>query len=273
MKAKKALVIILTVLIFLSCCTLGFAAVFRIESVQVNPTTVSNDAKQEAQELQALLTEAYKSENTAFAKADKAKEIVNAFPYFRFIAFKKAYPNRVVVEVSEDAEVYAVAKDGEAQAYYILNAQGTILGIRDNYINRADTTGQEYNVLLQGFLPTGDKGETLMGSGNYAGLFTVCQKADEVLGGIRGNVISANIIGGFSAETVVIQLITREGVKLYLRNPFKNGEAQTEALIRFYLSEDGQGLTDQQRTHGAVLVYETAEGMKCTYSDQDLPTE
>lgn len=273
MKAKKVLVIILTVLVFLSCFTLGFATVFRVDSVQVNPTTVSAEAKEEAKELQALLTDAYKSENTVFAKDAKARALVDTFPYFRFIAFKKSYPNRIVVEVSEDAEVYAVAKEGESQEYYILNAQGTVLGIREHYRNRSDTTGKEYNVLLQGFTASGNKGETLIGSGNYTHLFTVCKKADELLKGIRGNVVSVTVEGGASPETVVVKLVMREGVTLYLRNPSQLCGEKTEAVIGYYLSNDGQGLTDQQRTRGALVVYESSGEIKCVYSDQDLPTE
>ncbi len=274
MKAKKVLVILLTVLIFLSCCTLGFATVFRVDGVQVNPTTVSSEAKAEAEQLQARLLEAYKTENTVFAKDAKARALVDAFPYFRFIALKKAYPNRLIVEIAEDAEVYAVAKDSENKEYYILNAQGTVLGVRDNYRNRADVAGTEYNVLLQGFTATGNKGEALVGTGNYAWLLAVCKKADEALKGIRGNVVSANVTGGASAETVVIQLMMREGVTLYLRNPAQKCEEKTVALIRYYLAQDanGGGLTDQQRTRGALLAVETAEGgIECVYTDQDVP--
>ena len=273
MKARKALVIILTVLIFLSCAMLGFATVFRIDSVQVNPTAVSAEAMSEAEQMQDLLTKAYQSENTVFVKDTKAREIVNGFPYFRFVAFKKAYPNRLVIEVAEDAEVYAVAKDIEQTEFYILNAQGMVLGVRDNYRNRADSTGKEYNVLLSGFTATGNKGETLTGTGNYPYLFSVCQKADELLGGIRGNVVSAEIQGGASPETVVLKLVMREGVSLCLRNPSQKTLEKTKALIDYYTAKDGQGLTDQQRTRGALVVQETAGQLQCVYFDQDLSIE
>lgn len=271
MKAKKVLVILLTVLIFLSCATLGFATVFRVDSVQVNPSTVSEEAKVEANELQVLLTEAYQSENTVFAREDKAKALVDSFPYFRFTAFKKAYPNRLIVEVVEDAEVYAVKKS--ETEYYILNAEGTILGVRDNYRNRADTTGKEYNVLLSGFTASGNKGEALVGTGNYSYLIEACKKANEILEGIRSNVVSAEIQGGASPETVVIKLKMREGVSLYLHNPSYQCEEKAEKAIRYYMSQDGQGLTDQQRTRGAVIVYETSGVVGCVYSDIDIPTE
>lgn len=273
MKAKKALVIVLTVLIFLSCSILGFATVFRIDSVQVNSTVVSAEAVTEAEEMQVLLTSAYQSENTVFAKDAKAREIVNGFPYFRFVTFKKAYPNRLVIEVAEDAEVYAVAKNAEKTEYYILNAQGTVLGVRGDYLNRADATGKTYNVLLSGFSATGNKGETLVGDGNYNYLLSVCKKADEILGGIRGNVISAEIQGGASPETVVIKLVTREGVSLYLRNPSSLCLEKTEKIIGYYTAKNGSGLTDQQRTRGALIVQEVAGELQCVYFDQDFSME
>ena len=268
---KRVLVIFLTVLIFMSCATLGFATVFRVDSVQVNPSTVSEEAKTEANELQALLEEAYRSENTVFAKEDKAKTLVDSFPYFRLIAFKKSYPNRLIVEVAEDAEVYAVEKS--ENEYYILNAEGTVLGIREHYRNRADTTGKEYNVLLSGFTATGNKGEQLVGTGNYTYLLSVCKKADALLNGIRSNVVSVEIKGGASAETVMIKLKMREGVSLYVENPSALCEEKTEKAILYYMSQDGTGLTDQQRTRGAVIVYETVDGIECAYSDKDMPNE
>lgn len=268
MKAKKTWVIILTVLVFLSCSVLGFSSVFRIDSVQVNPVIVSAEAKEEAEEIQVLLLDAYKTENTFTANAEKAKEIVNNFPYFRFVSFHKSYPNRIVVEIAEDAEVYAVKKaEGE---YYILNANGTVLGIRDSYLNRSDETGTQYNVLLSGFSAMGDKGEMLVGTGNYTYLLAMCQMVDEMLGGIRRNVKSAEIQGGASPETVVLKISMREGVNVYLRNPSTLLNEKTQAVISYYLSKDGEGLTDQQRTSGSLVVYNTDNQVKCMYFEQGI---
>lgn len=271
MRAKKTLVIILTALVFLSCIALGFSAVFRVESVQVDCVTISDEAKTEVQDLQKLLTDAYKRESTFTVKEERAREIVDGFAYFRFVSFQKAYPNRIVVEVVEDSEVYAVANaDG---GYYILNAEGTVLGIRDDYVNRSDSTGTQYNVLLSGFTATGVKGESLVGDGNFPYLLSICQKADETLGGIRRNVVSAEIQGGASPETVVFKLSMREGVNIYLRNPTQALLERTQAVISYYLSKDGNGLTDQQRTRGSLVVYLGADGIKCVYSAQDIPNE
>ena len=135
MKAKKTLVIILTIVLFLSCAVLGFSSVFRIDSVQVNPVTISTEAKEEANQIQALLLEAYKADSTFTADDKKARDIVNDFPYFRFVSFQKSYPNRIVVEIVEDAEVYAV--ENVNGGFYILNADGTVLGVRDSYLNRS----------------------------------------------------------------------------------------------------------------------------------------
>ncbi|MBR2023921.1 MAG: FtsQ-type POTRA domain-containing protein [Clostridia bacterium] len=271
MKAKKTLVIVLTTLIFLSCSILGFSAVFRIDSVQVNPVTISVVAKTEAEQLQERLAKAYKAESTFTVTDETAREIVDEFPYFRFVSFKKAYPNRIVVEVVEDAEVYAVSngKDG----YYILNAEGTVLGERSHYLNRSDVTGTQYNVLLSGFTATGIKGEMLVGDGNFSYLLAFCKKADELLGGIRRNVLYAEIQGGISPETVVLKMAMREGVNVYLRNPSQLLEEKTQAVIAQYLSADGKGLTDQQRTRGALVVFSTANEVKCVYTDQDIPNE
>ena len=57
----------------------------------------------------------------------------------------KEYPNKIVVTVSEDAEVYAVETENEE--YYILSGEGVLLETRASKFNRWD--GFE-NVLLKG---------------------------------------------------------------------------------------------------------------------------
>ena len=262
---------VLTVLIFLSCCILGFSAVFRVDGVQVNSVTISVVAKTEVEQLQAKLTEKYEAESIFFVDGENAREIVDEFPYFRFVSFKKSYPNRLIVEVVEDEEVYAV-ENGNG-GYYILNSEGTVLGERSHYLNRSDATGTQYNVLLSGFTATGEKGEKLVGDGNYSYLLAVCKQADERMGGIRRNLLSAQIQGGASPETVVLKLCMREGVNVYLRNPSQFLTEKTQLAVSQYLSTDGKGLSDLQRTRGALLVYSTANEVKCEYIDQDIPNE
>ena len=120
MKKKNVLIVILTVLVILSATVLGVANVYRVDSVCVSATTVSKQAEEEVGELQARLEQAYSGENSFFATREFADEIIVDFPYFIITSFEKSYPNRIVIGIAEDAEVFALPSvDGTS--YYILN--------------------------------------------------------------------------------------------------------------------------------------------------------
>ena len=59
MRGKKILIILLTLLVFLSVTTLGVSTVFRVEEVTVIAPVVSEEAKAEASDLQNRLQKAY----------------------------------------------------------------------------------------------------------------------------------------------------------------------------------------------------------------------
>ena len=60
MRKNNVLVIILTVLIFLSGTLLGVSTVYRVEEVSVDASLVSTAAQAETEELKTRLQEAYK---------------------------------------------------------------------------------------------------------------------------------------------------------------------------------------------------------------------
>lgn len=261
----KIVTIILTVLVFLSAVTLGVSAVYRVNEVTVSAATVSKEAKTEAEAFRLRLEEAYAKQSTFFVTREEADWIVEEFPYFRITGFARAYPNRIIVEISEDEEVYAVPHGENAGEYYVLGADGTVLGIRSDYNNRADATGLAKNVLITGLSVSGEKGAKLVGDAVLESLFVFCQKAFDTLGGIRRNVVSIEVQKlGSSAETVMLKLTTFEGVNIYVRNPSVRPAEKAERAFNSYM-----GLTDAQRLTGRIAVWDTQEGVKCDYSATD----
>lgn len=266
MKGKKWLIILLTVLVFLSGAVLGFSSVYRIDDVLVDSKTVSKEAEEEAIALQKRLTEAYKKKITPFAKEDLAYEIIEEFPYFIITSIEKAYPDRLIVHVQEDDEVYAIPCGDETGNYYILNREGTVLGIRDNYNNRSDETGKAKNVLLLGLTVTGEKGTKIAGDEALAYLLAFCTKADECLQGIRRNIVTVEKIQkGVSADTVTLKLVTVEGVVIYVDTPSQRAEEKALAAMEKYLS-----LLDGERTRGMIAVAEVDGEIKAVHSDKDV---
>lgn len=256
--AKRIIVIVLTVLMFISAACLGVATVFRVKGVTVEASMVSAVAEKEAQEIKKRLEEAYMHEGTLFLDDTTAKEIVEKYPYFRITSFEKLYPDKLLVKIAEDAEVYAVK--GTEENYYLLNAQGEILGLRTDYSNRFD---QEPNLLIKGVEVNTQDGKTLTGDDCYAVMLTLLKKTDALLGGIRRNATEVEVVRR-SPETI-IRLQMREGVELCIVNPQENGEAKAELIINKYLS-----LTDAQRLDGCVIVSGGVNGIVVDYTAEKI---
>ncbi len=245
MRKKYVLVIVLTALILLSVAVLGVSTVYRVNTVAVRAPVVSEAAKAEAEALQKKLTAAYEKQSIFSANDELAKEIVAQFPYFNVTGFEKKYPNRLVVEVTEEAEFYAV--EAENGRYYILSIDGTVLEIRENYKNRSDNAD---NLLLAGLAATGEKGEALSGDGCLTTLFPFLEKVSELFGGIRRNILSVTVLRPASAEEeTVFKLTTREGVNIYVRNPSVLTEQKAELAIEKYTA-----LSAKQKLKGMLIV-------------------
>ncbi len=262
MKGKNVFIIIMTVLLFLSGTVLGVANVYRIDEVSVVAPTVSKDAQSEASDLQSLLTDAYRGQTSFFVNREIADDIVADFPYFRITKFEKAYPNVIVVEISEDAEVYAVATDETKTSYYILNESGTVLGIRETIKNRAD---QNDNILISGLKATGEKGKILTGDDAIAPLFTCLQKASNALDGIRRNVVKVDVIRPTSeSNETLFCLYMREGVKIYIDNPTQAIEEKTEKALNEYMV-----LSFEEKLRGMIMVSHRENTVVAEYFYQD----
>ena len=255
---RKILVVVLTILIFLSVGLLGFSTVYRVESVTVNATVVSDAARVEAQALQERLTEAYAKDGILFVDEEKAEEIIKEFPYFRITAFEKDYPNRLIVSVQEDAEVYAVAQENSSN-YYILGADGTVLGIRETYVNRLN--GEE-NVLLKGLTAMGEKGKALSGDECISSMLLLCNSMSEKLNGIRRNVVGVEV---YSRSPQLIYRVTmREGVSIYVGNPKVNTEEKAKLAIDKYMS-----LSSEEKLTGRIMISDNTGTLVVVYSPID----
>lgn len=254
---KKILVICLTALLFISASVLGVSAVFRVREVTLEKSVVSEAASIEAESLKTRLEEAYLKDCTLFVDKSDAEEIIKEFPYFRLTGFKKSQPNRIVVSVAEDAEVYALEK-ADGSGYYQLNAKGEVLGSSETPKNRLD--GRD-NVLLKGFTPTID-GVTLVGDECLQSALAFSMKIDEAFGGIRRNVLSVEVFHRTPSQVCVYRL--REGVKFYVVNPSKMTEEKANAALNKYLS-----LSDGEKLRGAIVVSDRADGVVVEYAETD----
>jgi len=248
MQKKKFWVIFLTFIVFLAGAILGVSNVYRVDDVVVKIDYVSDASAPEAQQLTKRLEKAYKGQSTLFVENGEAKKILKEFPYFRMTSFATKQPNKVIVKVVEDEEVYALQKaDG---SYYILGVNGVVLGERATSVNRSD--GGE-NVRLTGFSATGVKGEKLTGKGVECTL-SFLNLLSEKFGGIRNNVVQAEWQSPASNATF-LRLQTVEGVKLVIENPDVLLTEKAERLAAYYLS-----LADGERLTGEVWVAGVADG-------------
>lgn len=264
MQKKSVLVILLTVLVFLSACALGVSTVYRVGEVTVQAETLSAEAETEAVQLKEKLQQAYAKDSIFSIDEEKAETVLAEFPYFRITAIEKVYPNRLIFNVSEDEEVYAVATQA-GDGYYILNGEGTILSIREDYTNRKETVEEAKNLLLAGLTVTGEKGQKLVGDENLAYVFSFVQRANESLGGIRRNFVSVELVkGGSSLSTYILKIKTVEGVVIYVRDPSSKTVEKAEKAVTEYLA-----LPDGAHAKGMLAVYEQDGNVATRYSPTD----
>ena len=262
MRKKNVLVIVLTVLLLLSAVVLGVSTVYRVNSVSVRASVVSDEANAEAEELQTLLTAAYDKQSIFSADDSLAKEIVEKFPYFNVTGFEKKYPNLLVVEVTEEAEVYALSVDETNTSYYIVSEKGTVLGIRSDYKNRSDNAD---NLLITGLQVTGAKGAPIAGDDCIPTLFPFLAKVSSLLEGIRRNIASVEVLRlASSAEETVFKLNTLEGVHIYVCNPSALTEQKAETAVSEYLS-----MTTEQRLKGMLLISDSSGEVIYDYNQTD----
>lgn len=250
---KKVLTIILTALMFLSGVVLGIATVFRVNDVSVVATVVSEQAKAEAEAFKKDLLKVYNEENIFSVKNSEMDSVLSEYPYLRVTDFKKSYPNKIVVSISEDAEVYAVETGEE---YYILGGSGSVLGRRASSLNRLDNAE---NVRLKGLTVTGEKGGELSGDECWPSMLGLCKAMDETLGGIRANVVSVEVL---TRTPETFYLITmREGVKVYVHAPSVMTEEKAREAMNEYLS-----LSDAERMTGRITVRDAGGKVYVSYS-------
>lgn len=257
MKKKTVLTVILTALVVLAAAVLGVANVFRVDSVVVNAPMVSDAAKAEAEALQKDLNELYQGANTLFTNEQAAEEVFAKYPYFRLTDFKKDYPNVLVIEATEDAEVYAVAS-GEGE-YYILSESGTVLGVRSSPANRADGAD---NILVSGVEISGALGEQAVGTDGIAEILALTNKMSELLGGVRSNLVSVEAVRHGSVTQLTLRM--REGVTVYVIKPETFTNTKAEMLTQKYLS-----LTDAQRLTGSIVATDDGKETLVSYYESE----
>ncbi len=259
-RKKTIWVIVLTAVIFLSLSTLGITSVYRVDTVTLNASVVSETANTEIEQLWNRLEEAYDKKSSFTVDKTEAEKILADFPHFRLTGFEKAYPNRIIISVTEDAEVYAVSA-GEGK-YYILGADGMVLGIRDSYVNRLDGAD---NLLFKGLTVSGSKGSLLGGDECLAALLEFCDGASEALSGIRRNVVCVEVVRNTSLiEDALFKVTMREGVNIYIGNPTVMPKEKARAAMEKYLS-----LSDEHKLQGRIAVSEKDGQVIASYAEKD----
>lgn len=238
---KKIITILLTLVLFLSATALGVTSVYRVEKLDLNIRFVSEDAKIEAESLRLELIKLYDKESVFTVKRETAESTFANYPYFRMTDFKIEYPNKLVVEAIEDAEVFSV-KNGEE--YYILGLDGTILSVRETPENRSD---KKANVAITGMEISGAKGQPCIGE-KINGILPLLKELSVRFDGLRSNLVSVEyqLLGGTIEQ---YDLFTKEGVVIRVRQAKEFVEEKAEKIANIYLS-----LKDDERLKGSIYV-------------------
>ncbi len=259
---KKIWMILLTVTLFLSGAFLGVSTVYRTQEVTVCASLVSKAAEQEVNALQAELNEKYDKISMFTVDETLAKQTLSAYPYLRLTGFEKAFPNRIIISVAEDEEMYAVQTANDTQMHYILNQNGIVLGIREDTKNRSDNAE---NLPIIGLTATGEKGTMLTGDACLETLFSFLNEVSLSLNGIRRNVIKVEVIRRAALEEeTVFKLCMSEGVNVYVRNPSAMTKEKAQTAINAYLS-----LTSEQKLKGMIMLSDVNGVLEYAYTPLD----
>ncbi len=259
---KKIWMILLTVTLFLSGVFLGVSTVYRTQEVTVCASLVSKAAEKEVDALQAELNEKYDKMSMFSVDKTLAEQTIAAYPYLRMTGFEKSFPNRIIITVAEDEELYAVQTSSESKTHYILNQDGVVLGIREDTKNRSDNAE---NLPLIGLTAMGEKGEALAGDTCLETLFAFLKQVSVSLNGIRRNVVAVEVIRKTSLqEETVFKLTMSEGVNLYVRNPSVMTKEKAETAVNAYLS-----LTSEQKLKGMIMLSDVDGEIKYNYNAVD----
>jgi hypothetical protein len=254
---KRVLTIFLTALLFLSAIILGCATVFRIDNVTMVATVISEESKDNVEQFREDLVELYKDKSIFSAKQRDMAGILNNYPYFQVAKFTKAYPDKIVITIEEEAEVYAV--ENENGEYFILSATGTVLDIRSSGTNRLDNAD---NVYIKGLTLGGDKGGALSGDNCWDSIFLFCQVMDESLGGIRSNVLSVELLSRMPETFCLIRM--REGINIYVGNHFELTAEKAQKAMEEYMV-----LSDEERMTGRLTVHDIDGQVFVGYSPEN----
>lgn len=257
---KKVLTILLTVALFLAATALGIDNVYRVSEVSLEINYVSEEAKSEAESLEKELTALYEKQSSFRVKKEDAEEIFSKFPYFRLTDFRKEYPDKIIVEATEDAEVFAVKKGEE---YYILSLDGTILSVRNTPSNRSD--GRD-NLLINGVEIEGEKGELCKGE-KIEKLLPFLKELSKNLDGLRANIVEVGYeLQGGSIEQFNVK--TREGVQIKIQRIEEFTSEKAEKVAKTYLE-----LADGERLVGYIYATNGVEKVTVAYYPTEIPFE
>ena len=240
---------------------MGVVSVYRVNFVTVNAPVVSVEAKDEAAALQQKLFEAYEGENIFSTDETLALEIFQEFPYFKMTSFTKEYPNRIVIVAKEDVELFAFKKAEDS--YYILGADGMVLGERNSPTNRSDGAS---NIQVTGVEILASIGQVAKNDECLTWLYAFCERASEQLGGIRKNVTAIEVLRPTSsAAEMMFKIHFREGVVAYVRNPSVCTLEKAEKLVEKY-----ESLSDSERLRGMIVLTENTQNVIVDYVQDDL---
>lgn len=257
---KRIITVVLTAVLFVAAVVLGVNSVYRVTEVGLDINFVSEEAKAEAEELKARLLETYDKRSVFDVAQEDSDAVFAEFSYFRLTAFEKQFPNKIKIEATEDAEVFAVAS---GESYYILGLDGTILSIRENSLNRSDG---KPNVLIEGLEVSGENGKVCEGE-KFTKLLPFLQQFSSCLNGLRSNVVKIEyrVYGGNVEQ---YDFTMREGVKLMLQKAEEFVEEKANLAAQKYL-----GLKDVELLSGYLYATNSEEKAAVVYYPTEIPLE
>lgn len=263
---KKLIIIICSAVIILLAAVLGFSIVLSVNEVRVSYTLYSDEARENAAEVQEKLNE-YIGKNFLFADEKDFAAVYDDYEHFKVVSVEKKFPDRIEIVVEEYMESYAVYVPGESGAgkYYMLDRNGFVVCTKSENENNLDGGA---NVLLEGVTFTSLEAGSYAQGDSWEEILAVLRGMDEALGGIRSSIKSITFQSPTTdAKDDFIRFETSEGVELYIFHPAHLAEEKVQKVATLY-----RELSDLNTLFGKIEAVDSAveeTAIVCSYTSRD----
>jgi hypothetical protein len=243
---NKRIIAVFILLVFCAALAIGGSAVFTIAEVEASYTLLSNEQKEEIDNIDMLL-DGFEGKNIMFLKNSEIENTLSSYTYLKITEIKKVYPNSIIVEIEERKEVFAIFY---SEKYFMLDKDGFVISEKTLNQNNIDV---QPNVVLEveGTVTVGSYAE-ITDAELFGYLLYIAKTTDKYfydinhIDNIRNMVVKISIVNGMN-----INLQMSDGLVISIKDASKKSGEKLLSALNVYNND----LTPEERAaHNAKII-------------------